>query len=82
MSFAYVTDAGTARPFGQFKRNVVPLIVLGVIASLKVAETAEFTATFFAKALGTVDTTVGAMSLAAVVNVQIFAETIEVPATS
>jgi hypothetical protein len=63
----YVTAPATGVVVGPVKVNVVPVIVVGSIAALKVAETIVFTATPVAAFAGIVETTDGG---GAVVKVQ------------
>jgi hypothetical protein len=62
--------------------NVDPVIDAGFIASLNVADTLLLIETPVADAAGTVETTVGATSATAVVNVQTVLLTGDVPAKS
>jgi hypothetical protein len=77
-----VTVAGTGTEPGAVRVNVVPVIVAAFIASLNVTETFVLRGTSLADAVGIVETTVGATSAFAVVNVHVLAVAKGVPATS
>ena len=67
---AYTTVPGTTTPPGAVSVNVVPLIVAGFIASLKVAATAWLVGTPVAPLTGFVETTEGAVAAVPVLKVQ------------